>query len=74
MENEDTACKCYTANRKACGEDVVVESTGLHLLPEKPYLGASSDERVIYMNIDTHCVGCLEVKCPYNIEGRANPR
>ena len=26
-ENEDAAHICYTANRKACGEDVVVEST-----------------------------------------------
>ena len=68
-ENEEAARKCYIANRKACGEDMVVESTGLRLLPEKPYLGASSDGRVIYTNIDTCCVGYLEVKCPYSIEG-----
>ena len=42
-ENEDAARKCYIANRKACGEDMVVESTGLRPLPEKHYLGASSD-------------------------------
>ena len=23
----------------------------------------------MYTNIDTCCVGCLEVKCPYSIEG-----
>ena len=68
-ENEDAARKCYIAYRKTCGEDLFVESTGLHLLPEKPYLGASSDGRVIYRNIDTCCIGCLEVKCPYSIEG-----
>ena len=68
-ENEDAARKCYIANRKACSEDMVVESTGLRLLPEKPYLGASSDGKVIYTNIDTCCIGCLEVKCPYSIEG-----
>ena len=68
-ENEDAARKCYIANRKACGEDMIVELTGLHLMPEKPYLGASSDGKVIYTNIDTCCVGCLEVKCPYSIEG-----
>ena len=68
-ENEDAARKCYITNRKACGEDMVVESTGLRLLPEKPYLGASSDGKVIYTNIDTCCIGCLEVKCPYSIEG-----
>ena len=44
-ENEDAAHKCYVANRKACGEDMVAESTGLYLLPEKPHLGASSDGR-----------------------------
>ena len=68
-ENEDAARKCYIANRKACGEDMVVESTGLRLLPEKPYLGASSDGKVIFTNIDTCCIGCLEIKCPYSIEG-----
>ena len=68
-ENKDAARKCYIANRKACGEYMVVESTGLRLLPEKAYLGASSDGSVIYTNIDTCCVGCLEVKCPYSIEG-----
>ena len=48
---------------------MVVELTGLCLLPEKTYLGASSDGRMIYANIDTCCVGCLEVKRPYSIEG-----
>ena len=28
-ENEDAARKCYIAHRKACGEDMVAESTGL---------------------------------------------
>ena len=68
-ENEDAAHKCYTANRKACDKDVVVESTGLCLLPEKSYLGASSDGKMIYTNIDTCCIGYHEVKCPYSIEG-----
>ena len=68
-ENEDAARKCYIAHRKACGEDMVAESTGLCLLPEKPYLGASSDGKVVFANIDTCCIGCLEVKCPYSIEG-----
>ena len=68
-ENEDAAHKCDIVNRKACGKDMIVESTGLHLLPEKPYLGASSDRKVIYTNIDTCCIGCLKVKCPYSIEG-----
>ena len=66
--NQVAASKCCIANRKACGEDMVVASTRLRLLPEKPYLGASSDGMVVYTNIVTCCIGCLEVKCPYSIE------
>ena len=32
-DNEDAARKCYIANRKACGEHMVVEPAGLCLLP-----------------------------------------
>ncbi len=32
-ENEEAARKCYIANRKACGEDMVVESTGFQRNP-----------------------------------------
>ena len=41
----------------------------MSVVPEKSYLGASSDGKMIYTNIDTCCIGCLEVKCPYSIEG-----
>ena len=63
-ENEDAAHKCYIANRKACGEHMVVESTGLRLLPEKPFIRWKGD-----IHNDTCCVGCLKVKCPYGIVG-----
>ena len=74
----------HIANRKACGEHMVVESIGLQLLSQldcsccqrnPSYLGASSDGRVIYTNIETCCVSCLEMECPYSIEGNvtANP-
>ena len=70
-KNEDAAHKC---NRKACGEDLVVESTELHLLLEKLYLGASSDGRMIYTNINSCCINCLEMKCPYSIKDNVNSR
>ena len=48
---------------------MTVEPTGLYLLPEKSYLGASSDGKVFCSNLDTCCVGCIEIKCPYSIDG-----
>jgi len=46
----------------------MVEQSGLHLMPEKVYLGASSDGQVTCTSIDTCCIGCLEIKCPYSID------
>ena len=43
QENEDKAQRCYIENRKAAGETMVVKLSGLHLMPEKAFLGASSD-------------------------------
>ena len=34
----------------------------------KAYLGASSDGKVTCTSVDTCCSGCLEIKCPYNID------
>ena len=45
------------------------EPTGLYLLPEKCYLGASSDGKLLCTSVDTCCYGCLEIKCPYSIDG-----
>ena len=38
-------------------------------MPEKAYLGASTDGKVICRSGDTCCTGCLEIKCPYSING-----
>lgn len=46
---------------------MIKEPTGLHLLPDKNFLGASSDGKVLCRNVDTCCYGCLEIKCPYSI-------
>lgn len=68
-ENEAKARKCYLEGRQAVGEDMVVQPTGLHLLPEKSFLGASSDGKILCKSVDTCCYGCLEIKCPYSIKG-----
>ena len=67
-ENEDKARKCYIDNRHHAGETMIVEDSGLHLMPEKAYLGASSDGKVTCTSVDTCCSGCLEIKCPYSID------
>ena len=48
---------------------MVFEPTGLYLLPEKCYLGVSSDGKLLCTSVDTCCYGCLEIKCPYSIDG-----
>ena len=68
-DNEPLARKCYLESWRTVGEDIVFESAGLSLLQEKSYLGASSDGKLICKSVDTCCVGCLEIKCPYSIEG-----
>ena len=68
-ENEAKARECYLVNRQSVGEDMVVQPTGLHLLPEKSFLAASSDGKILCRSTDTCCYGCLEIKCPYSIKG-----
>ena len=69
-DNEPLACKCYLEDRKKLGEEMSFEPTGLYLLPEKSYLGASSDGKLTCTSVDTCCIGCLEIKCPYSIDGQ----
>ena len=68
-DNEPLARKCYLENRQAAGEEMEFRPAGLSLLPEKSYLGASSDGRLNCKSVDTCCIGCLEIKCPYSIKG-----
>ena len=67
-ENEAKARQCYLENRQSIGEDMIVQPTGLHLLPDKSFLGASSDGKILCRSTDTCCYGCLEIKCPYSIK------
>ena len=47
---------------------MVVQPTRLHLLPDKSFLGASSDGKILCRSTDTCCYSCLEIKCPYSIK------
>ena len=53
------------------GETIVFEPTGLYLLPDKCYLGASSGGKLLCTSVDMYCYGCLEIKCPSSIDGTA---
>ena len=44
-----------------------VEASGLHLMPHKTFIQASSDGKVLCRNVDTCNHECLEIKCPYSI-------
>ena len=68
-DNEPAAHQCYLESRRNNGETIVFEPTGLYLLPEKCYLGASSGGKLLCTSVDTCCYGCLEIKCPYSIDG-----
>ena len=69
-DNEDRTRQCYIENRQQCGEDMEVEVSGLHLMPNRSFIGASSDGKVLCRNADTCSRGCLEIKCPYSINGQ----
>ena len=69
-DNEDRARQCYIENRQQYGEDMEVKASGLHLMPDKSFIGASSDGKVLCRNVDTCNRGCLEIKCPYSINGK----
>lgn len=68
QENEQKAIKCYIEDRLSVGEEVTVTPSGLHLLPNKSYLGASSDGVVLCTDVDILHQSCVEVKCPYSID------
>ena len=67
-ENEDKACHLDIENWLAVGEIMEVTPSGLQLMVEKPFLGASSDGKVYCRSANTCCIGCTETKCPYSID------
>lgn len=44
-------------------------STSIHIKYFLIAIGASSDGKLICRSVDTCCIGCLVIKCPYSIEG-----
>ena len=67
-QNEDKARQLYIENRKAVGEIMQVTCCSLRLMPDKSFLGASSDGQVVCTSVDTCCMGCIEIKCPHGID------
>lgn len=63
-DSEPTAIKCYLESRQKNGEAISFEPTGLHLLPEKCYLGASSDGKLLCTSVDTCFYGCWKLNAP----------
>ena len=48
-----------------------IRDSGLTLLEETPFLGASSDGIITCANADLNVVGCLEVKCAFSVDGES---
>ena len=57
-DNEDRVWQCYIENRQQCGEDIEVEASGFHFMPDQRFIGASSDGKVLFRNGDTCNHGC----------------
>ena len=70
-DNEPKARQLYIHDRKGKGEIMHVRDSGLTLLEEKSFLGASSDGIVTCANADLNVVGCLEVKCAFSVDGKS---
>ena len=66
--HETVARMDYVTVMHRLGHQVVVKESGLTLLADKSYLGASSDGRVYDPNCSLPS-GVLEIKCPYSIDG-----
>ncbi|XP_047142692.2 uncharacterized protein LOC124816975 [Hydra vulgaris] len=62
-EMECKAREHYQTIMKEKHNDFQVTATGLHILYNKPYLGASPDSIV---SCSCHSDGLLEIKCPFN--------
>jgi len=60
--NEDKAWKCCIDNWHRAGETMIVEDSGLYLMPIKAYFGASSDGKDACTSVNTFCSGFLEIK------------
>ena len=68
---EATARQAYLEYKTSCGRPDEYRASGLHLYPLATYLGASSDGIVVDSHEDDCCIGCLEIKCPFSMDGNS---
>lgn len=64
LENEEKVRQLYVEMMSSMHAEFEVETTGLHVNPKYPYLGASPDGLVTCACCGN---GLLEVKCPYSV-------
>lgn len=65
--NEARALQRYEEALRNTGRDVQLQSAGLFVNPEYPWLGASPDA-IVYDPSEDQPWGCVEVKCPYSLK------
>lgn len=68
LQNEDTARESYLKAMQDLHVNLSITASGLIINPDLPWLGASPDGVV---TCDCHGSGVLEIKCPFNANGRA---
>ena len=69
IEKESVARAAYIMRMQQCGhKDIQCSPTGLTLMPQHSYIGASGDG-VISGHRHHSDKGVLEIKCPYSIQG-----
>ena len=72
-DNEPKARKAYIDRWKEQDVDVQVKSPGLHLSRAQSFIGATSDG-FIEGDEGEAMLGCLEIKCPFSVNGKHVPQ
>ncbi|KAH7935720.1 hypothetical protein HPB52_012963 [Rhipicephalus sanguineus] len=67
LANEAGALQRYQDVLRHTGRDVELQSVGLFVNPEQPWLGASPDA-IVHDPVEDPPWGCVEVKCPYSMK------
>ena len=67
-KSERQAISSYVYYQQSKGKFVQIESCGLYIDKEFPWLAASPDGIVTDLSRASHGKGCLEIKCPYVCE------
>ncbi|XP_075744414.1 uncharacterized protein LOC119159810 [Rhipicephalus microplus] len=67
IANEARALQRYQNVFRHTGRDVELQSVGLFVDPEQPWLGASPDA-IVYDPVEDPPWGCVEIKCLYSLK------